>query len=154
MIFFSIFDCDLPKDIRTVFLDISEAFDKIWLPALIFKNKSFDILVDLLELIKNFLSNRFKRVVLNEQRYEWEKIYAGVPKRSILGPLFFLIYVNDLTDGTSSIVKYFADDTSLFSVIIGIIQHHILAMISIKLVIGPIHGKYLLARNPQNKHKK
>ena len=69
---FSNFDCDPPKDIRAVFLDISKAFDKIWLPGLIFKIKSFGISGDLLELIKNFLSNRFQRVVLNEQTSEWE----------------------------------------------------------------------------------
>ena len=71
----------------------------------------------MLELIKNFLSNRFQRVVLNGQTSEWEKINAGVPHGSILGPLFFLIYINDLTDGISSIVKLFADDTSLFSIV-------------------------------------
>ena len=70
----------------------------------------------MLELIKNFLSNRFQRVVLNGQTSEWGKINAGVPQGSILGLLFFLIYINDLTDGTSSIVKRFADGTSLFSV--------------------------------------
>ena len=67
---FSNCDCDPPKDIRAVFLDISKAFDKIWLPGLIFKIKSFGISSDLLELIKNFLSNRFQRVVLNEQTSE------------------------------------------------------------------------------------
>ena len=71
----------------------------------------------MLELNKNFLSNRFQRVVLNGQTSEWEKINAGVPQGSILGPLFFLIYINDLTDGISSIVKLFADDTSLFSIV-------------------------------------
>ena len=84
---------------------------------MIFKIKSFGISGDLLELIKNFLSNRFQRVVLNGQTSEWGKINAGVPQGSILGPLFFLIYINDLTDGTSSIAKLFADDTSLFSVV-------------------------------------
>ena len=113
---FSNFNCDPPKDIRAVFLDISKAFDKIWLPGLIFKIKSFGISGDLLELIKNFLSNRFQRVVLNGQTSEWGKINAGVSQGSILGPLFFLIYINDLTDGISSIMKPFADDTSLFSV--------------------------------------
>ena len=117
MNFFSNFDCDPPKDICAVFLDISKAFDKIWLTGLIFQIKSFGISGDLLELIKNFLSNRFQRVVLNGQTSEWEKINAGVPQGSILGPLFFLIYINDLTDGISSIVKLFADDTSLFSVV-------------------------------------
>ena len=83
---------------------------------MIFKIKSFGISGDLLELIKNFLSNRFQRVVLNGQTSEWEKINAGVPQGSILELLYFLIYINDLTDGISSIVKLFADDTSLFSV--------------------------------------
>ena len=84
---------------------------------MIFKIKSFGISGDLLELIENFRSNRFQRVVLNGQITEWEKINAGMPPGSILGSLFFLIYINDLTDGTSSIAKLFADDTSLFSVV-------------------------------------
>ena len=71
---FSNFNCDPPKDIRAVFLDISKAFDEISLPGLIFKIKSFGISSDLLELIKNFLSNKFQRVVLNGQTSEWGKI--------------------------------------------------------------------------------
>ena len=71
----------------------------------------------MLELIKNFLSNRFQRVALNGQTSEWENINAGVPQGSILGPLLFLIYINDLTDGITSIVKLFADDASLFSIV-------------------------------------
>ena len=82
-----------------------------------FKIKSFGISGDLLELIENFRSNRFQRVVLNGQTTEWEKINAGMPPGSILGSLFFLIYINDLTDRTSSIAKLFVDDTSLFSVV-------------------------------------
>ena len=115
--FFSNFDCDPPKDIRAVFLDISKVFDKNWLPGLIFKIKSFGISGDMLKLIKSFLSNRFHGVVLNGKTSEREKISAGVPQGSILGPLFFLIYINDLIDGIPSIVKLFADDLSLFSVI-------------------------------------
>ena len=94
-----------------------KAFDIIWLPGWVFKIKSFGISGDLLELIKDFLSNRFQRVVLNGQKSEWEKVNAGVPQDSILGLLFFLIYINDLTDGTSSIVKLFPDGTSLFSIV-------------------------------------
>ena len=84
---------------------------------MIFKIKYFGISGDLLELIKNFLSNRFQRVVLNGQTSEWEKNNAGAPQGSILGPLFLLIYINDLTDGIPSIVKLFADDTSLFLIV-------------------------------------
>ena len=92
-----------------------------YIPDLIFKIKSFGILGDLLELIKNFLSNRsirfYQTVVLNGQTSEWEKNNAGVPQGPILGPLFFLIYINDLTDGILSILKLFTDDTSSFSVV-------------------------------------
>ena len=88
----------------------------MWLPGLIFKIKSFGISGDLLELMKNFLSNRFQRVVLNGQTSEWEKSNTGMPQGSILGPLFFLTCINDLTDGISSIAKLFTDDKSLFSV--------------------------------------
>ena len=45
----------------------------------------------------------------------WQNIYAGVPQRSVLGPLLFLFYINDLPDGLTSMCKIFADDTSLFS---------------------------------------
>ena len=69
-----------------VFSDISKAFDKIWLPGLIFKVKSFGISGDLFELIKKFLSNRFQRVALNGQTSEWEKNSAQVPQGSIVGP--------------------------------------------------------------------
>ena len=58
-----------------------------------------------------------RRVVLNVQHSSWTNIEAGVPQGSILGPLFFLIYIKDLSDGLTSNPKLFADDTSLFSVI-------------------------------------
>ena len=61
------------------------------------------------------LSN--KRVVLNGQESEWLTIKAGVPQGSTLGPLFFLTYINDLSDNLESNVKLFVDDTSIFSVV-------------------------------------
>ena len=71
---------------------------------------------NLLCLIKWFLKNRKQRVVLNGQTSSWTNVLAGVAQGSILGPLFSLIHINDLSDDLSSNPKLFADDTSLFSV--------------------------------------
>ena len=68
-------------------------------------------------ILTDFLSNRNQRALLNGQVSTWSSVNAGVPQGSILGPLLFLIYINDLSDNLSSDVKLFADDTSLFSVI-------------------------------------
>ena len=104
-------------DVRSVFLNISKAFDKVWHDDLIFKLKQNDTSGNLLNLLSNFLRNRKQRVVLNGQTSSWADVNAGVPQGSILGPLLFLIYINDLADGLSSNAKLFADDTSLFSVV-------------------------------------
>ena len=66
-------------------------------------------------MLKDFLSDRLQRVTINGQASEWHSILAGVPQGSILGPLLFLIFINDLPNGLRSSVKIFADDTSLFS---------------------------------------
>ena len=78
---------------------------------------SFGISGNLLNLIKHYLTDRSQRVLLNGQCSNWQPILAGVLQGSILGPLFFLMYINDLLDGLKSNVKLFADDTSLFSVV-------------------------------------
>ena len=72
---------------------------------------------NLLKLLRGFLYCRKQRVVLNGQNSSWENFNAGVPQGSILGPLLFLVYINDLSNGVSSNCKLFADDTSLFSVV-------------------------------------
>ena len=104
-------------DVRSVFLDISKAFDKVWHDSIIFKMKQNGISGKVLNLLPNFLRNRKQRVVVNGQTSSWADVNAGVPQGSILGPLHFLIYINDLAAGLSSNAKLFADDTSLFSVI-------------------------------------
>ena len=100
-----------------MFLDISKAFDKVWHDGLIYKLKHNGVNGDLLRLIESFLSDRYQRVVLNGQTSNWNKIKAGVPQGSILGPLFFLIYINDLPFELRCSAKLLADDTSLFSVV-------------------------------------
>ena len=94
---------------------MSKAFDKVWHEGLIFKLKSMGICDSLLDLSGSFLENRFQRVFLNGQTSEWLPVRAGVPQGSILGPLFFLIHINDLSVDIMSTVKLFADDTPLFA---------------------------------------
>ena len=99
---------------RAIFLDISKAFDKVWHDGLIFKLKCNGISGNLLGLFENFLKDRMQRVVLNGQTSEWGNLRSGVPQGSVLGPLLFLVYINDLTDNINADMKLFADDSSLF----------------------------------------
>ena len=64
---FEAFDCNLPLEVRTVFLDISKAFDKVWHESLLYKLKSMGISGELFNLLENYLSCRFQRVILNGQ---------------------------------------------------------------------------------------
>ena len=105
------------QETRAVFLDISKAFDKVWHEGLLLKLKSNGIDGQLYSLIENFLYNRYQRVVLNGKASSWERVSAGVPQGSVLGPLLFLVYINDLAEGITSKVKFFADDTSMFQVV-------------------------------------
>ena len=104
-------------EVRGVFLDISKAFDKVWHDGLIYKLKQNGVAGDLLDTLTNFLNERKQRVVLNGQYSTWTNVEAGVPQGSILGPLLFLVYINDLPENLVPHPKLFADDTSLFSVI-------------------------------------
>ena len=114
---FEAFDCNPSFEVRSVFLDISKAFDKVWHDGLLYKLKSMGISGELYKLLENYLSNRLQRVLLNGQTSSWKPVLAGVPQGSILGPLLFLVYINDLPDGLKSNAKLFADDTSLFTIV-------------------------------------
>ena len=70
---------------------------------------------ELLNTLTDFLDSRTQRVILNGQYSIWAKVETGVPQGSILGPLLFLIYINDLSENLTP--KLFVDDTSLFSVV-------------------------------------
>ena len=119
---FKSFDANPSLEVRGVFLDISKAFDKVWHEGVLFKLRSIGVEGKLFDFIKDFLKNRSQRVVLNGQCSSWENIAAGVPQGSILGPLLFLIYINDITDGLETDVKLFADDTSIFSIVTDVNQ--------------------------------
>ena len=102
---------------RGVFLDISKAFDKVWHDGSIYKLQQNGISGELLNILVDFLNKRKQRVVLNGQTSNWIDVKARVPQDSIMGPLLFLIYINDLPEGLITNAKFFVDDTSLFSVV-------------------------------------
>jgi hypothetical protein len=101
----------LIKERNLVFLDISRAFDRVWHDGLLFKLSQIGIEGQALNIVKDFLKNREQRVVIDGQSYDWAPITAGVPQGSILGPLLFLIHINDITEVVTSDIIIFADDT-------------------------------------------
>ena len=108
---------DNRHEVRAVFLDISKAFDKVWHEGLLFKLKRNGVSGEMLILLENYLKNRKQRVVLNGSSSEYFSTGSGVPQGSVLGPLLFLIYINDLEEGIISKIKFFADDTMVYSIV-------------------------------------
>ena len=89
----------------------------MWHDDLIFKLKENGNSGSLLKLSVNYLHNRKQRVVLNGSFSDYSEIKSGVPRGSVLGPLLFLIYINDLERNIKSNINFFADGTMLFSVV-------------------------------------
>ena len=98
---------------KLLFLDVSKAFDKVWHRGLIYKLNRLGISGELLEFFRDYLEDRQQRVALKGALSSWITIKAGVPQGSIMGPILFLIYTNDLPTEIQSIIKMFADDTIL-----------------------------------------
>ena len=94
-----------------------KTFDNVWCGGVLYKLRRMGICREDLGLIDSFLSDRFQRVLLNGQTSKWSQVKAGVPQGSVLWPLLFLVYINDLPEELTSNVKLFADDTSIFSVV-------------------------------------
>ena len=89
----------------------------MWHDVLLFKLEQNGISGNLLLQQRCFLENRQQRVVLNGSSSAFYPIESGVSQGSVLGPLLFLIYINDLEVNIKSRVKFFADDTMLFSIV-------------------------------------
>ena len=110
----------LDKHLRlpAIFLDIAKAFDRVWISGLLHKLHSMGVVGLLLQWIASFLSNRFIRVVANGLTSKMLPITAGVPQGSVLSPLLFLVYINDLPSFLPRSVKIgmFADDIVIWKI--------------------------------------
>ena len=97
-----------------IFLDFSKAFDSVLHNLLIHKPRSFGFNGNLLNWIQNYLSDRHQSVIINGKESDSLPVTSGVPQGSILDPLFFVLYINDLPNVCSSKVSLYADDARVF----------------------------------------
>ena len=107
---------DRGGSIDVVYFDFMKAFDKVPHHRLLMKLESYGIGGAALEWIRAFLVNRKQRVMVNGVASEWINVTSGVPQGSVLGPILFVLYINDLPDvvDVDSNIYMFADDTKLY----------------------------------------
>jgi hypothetical protein len=107
-------DKGFPVDV--IYLDFQKAFDKVPHNRLIKKVKAHGITGNVADWIEAWLKDRQQRVVLNGCKSQWNDVKSGVPQGSILGPLLFVIYINDIDEEIVSKLYKFADDTKILGV--------------------------------------
>ena len=106
---------DDKKIVDVIYFDFQKAFDTVPHKRLIGKLYSYGIRGRLLNWIENFLKDRKQRVLLDGQTSNWSDVTSGIPQGSVLGPILFLIYINDLPEVVKSFIRLFADDTKIYT---------------------------------------
>jgi len=100
--------------VDVIYLDFQKAFYKVPHGRLVLKLDAHGIGGEILKWVENWLSERKQRVILGGEFTEWRDILSGVPQGSVLGPLLFIIYINDIDDDINSKLLKFADDTKIY----------------------------------------
>lgn len=107
---------DQGGSLDVIYMDFMKAFDKVPHRRLIYKIEKYGIKKNALGWISSFLNNRTQQVVMNNDKSGTGKVTSGIPQGSVLGPILFVLYINDLPDNISkgSFIYLFADDTKVF----------------------------------------
>ena len=105
---------DQKDSLDVIYLDFKKAFDTVPHARLLKKLRGYGLKGKVLLWIEEFLSDRFQQVVVGNSSSSWGKVSSGVPQGSVLGPMLFTLYVNDLPSLVCSSLKMFADDTKLY----------------------------------------
>ena len=125
------------KSVHSLFLDLAKAFDSVPHYHLLLRLDLLGIRGDLLNWFQAFLTCRRQRVVINGQTSSWLDVRSGVPQGSVLGPLLFILYINDLHHSvTDSTLKVFADDVTIYKVVTDASDCHVPAAGRFCCVLG------------------
>ena len=108
---------DKRLQIDMLVLDFSKAFDTVPHHHLMLKLSNYGITGFTHKWISSFLQDRMQRVVVGGEHFEWSRVVSGVPQGTVLGPLLFLLYINDLPENLSSTCRLFADDCVVYNTI-------------------------------------
>ena len=106
---------DVGSPVDIIYLDFQKAFDKVPHQRLLLKLKAHGIGNSITDWIEQWLTDR-RRVAVDGEVSNWKSVLSGVPQGSVLGPILFLIYINDLDDSITSNVLKFADGTKYMKV--------------------------------------